>query len=216
MTAQAGQLLLFTTEELGETQEDVIARLLSEHGSPFGQWQHRLARFWRQDETTQAKARFLKGEFGTGGCGCEDVFARWDTKGMEIDYESPTLSFSRRLSWTEVARRYDAIIPTWEPFDRENALETENDMTTQCEAHGIERCATCGKAIEDGQEHYDIEGVERNCSEDCLNVALDSLYGVGRWQRHDIGTDVRYTALIKNEWRPLPVSLTATQGTLTL
>ena len=35
------QLSLFTVQELGETQEDVIARLLSGHGSLYGvrQWQ---------------------------------------------------------------------------------------------------------------------------------------------------------------------------------
>ena len=112
-----GQLLLFTTQELGETQEEVIIRLLSEHGSSFEQWRYRFMRLWQQDKTAQPKASFLKDEFGTGGYSGEGVFARWDVNGMEIDYESPQLSFSKKLSWTDVARRFDVIIPTWEPFD---------------------------------------------------------------------------------------------------
>ena len=208
------QLLLFSAQEMRDPKEDVIIDFLSRHGAPFERWQYRFARFWQHGDTTQAKAGFLREEFGTGGCGVftdqpadGHITGSWDAKGFELTCKSPQLSFSQKLSWTEVAKRYDGIIPTWD------VLETENAMVSQCEAHNVERCATCGKAIEDGQEYYDIEGVERNCSEDCLNVALDSLHGVGRWQRHDIGdgTDVRYTALIGNEWRPLPINLALMQ-----
>jgi len=93
--------------------------------------------------------------------------------------------------------------------------EVEEAAEQLCQRNNALRCTVCGTLIGDGQTYYEHEDSdERNCSEDCLNVALDSLYGVKRWQRHDIGNgtgDVRYTALIRNEWRPLPINLTATQ-----
>ena len=87
-----------------------------------------------------------------------------------------------------------------------------------CQERNALRCTTCGKPIEDGETYYEYEDVdEHNCSEDCLNVTLDSLYGVGRWRRHDLGDGtVRYTALVKNEWRPLPISLALKQDAETV
>ena len=121
------QLLLFDARELTDPQEEAIISLLSK-GSPFGRWECRFMQFWQRGETTQAKAKFLKGEFGIGGCGGEGVFARWDANGMEIDCATPQPEFTRRLSWTDVAKRFDAIVASWEPFDRsEEAEEGERD-----------------------------------------------------------------------------------------
>ena len=125
MTAQAEQLLLFNAQELGDPQEDVIFRFLSKHGPSFLHWQYRFARFWKRGATMQAKVAFLKGEFGIGGRSIttphEDVnaYASWSAKGMEIEYKSQRLSFTRKLSWAEVAKRFDEIIASWTPPDHD-------------------------------------------------------------------------------------------------
>ena len=95
----------------------------------------------------------------------------------------------------------------------EEVLETEGAVAELCETHGIEHCTVCGRRIFEGDESYGIDGTDEcNCSEDCLNVVLDSLYGVRRWQKHDIGNgETRYAALIKDAWRPLPVEFSVMQ-----
>ena len=97
--------------------------------------------------------------------------------------------------------------------------EAEEATERQCQMDNALRCTVCGKHIEDGQTYYEHEGIdEHNCSVDCLNVAMDSNYGIGRWRNdgHSDGREVFYSALINGEWTPLSITLTLMQEELAL
>ena len=117
MNGQMEQLLLFDVQELQRSQEDtaIIRILTCLLGG--GMMRYRVARFWRQGETTQDKAKFLREEQGVCGYfhGDESFWA--DARGIRIEVESPALSFARDLPWTKVARMMDEIVALWGQFD---------------------------------------------------------------------------------------------------
>jgi len=114
------QLLLFTAQGPQDPREEAVNRILAHHFA--GHWRDkiRLVRFWRQGKPIEDKTDYMRDKFGFGESVNEFEHFCGNLKGFSVFRtctQSPELSFAETLTWEEVARRFDEIVPAWEPFD---------------------------------------------------------------------------------------------------
>lgn len=90
------------------TQDRISGALAGTH--PVSEGKFRVYSFFLMNKDNAKRAEFLKNEYGIGGSYGGRVDMAYDSKGLAIGYGNLFVNEKIMLSWTDVAKRIDALI----------------------------------------------------------------------------------------------------------
>ncbi|MEC3226118.1 SNF2-related protein [Bacillus thuringiensis] len=103
--------------------EDEITNII-QRGSGIQGGKFRINSYFLEKHTAKERVEFLKKEYGIGGgSALNNIFEMHDAKGIELQRNNVT----KRLSWTEVAKRIDKLVTNERYMSKEELMQFEKE-----------------------------------------------------------------------------------------
>ncbi|HDR6259359.1 TPA: DEAD/DEAH box helicase family protein [Bacillus cereus] len=139
--------------------EDEITNIIQK-GSGIQGGKFRINSYFLENHTAKERVEFLKKEYGIGGgSALNNIFEVHDAKGIELQRNNVT----KRLSWTEVAKRIDKLVTNERYMSKEELMQFEKENISS----NVE------------EQQINLFGNEENLNESQQTVKYDYSFPIG-------------------------------------